>query len=221
MADVLFISFTDTELRVTFLQAKSHIKDKPYPLDLANVEQYALLGLRPLITGWLGKVVWSNDILSCAELSSIGSFGVFYNFSKYVGFHYLSADLLLPIKVRNKSQYVRGNFGYIKTCNLRSNGIIDEVVECDNLKIFGAALYSTKIGSPIHFNNIHCKAARTSLARLIINEINDTNDTNILDELISSSHFKDINVNDMNKKVSSGVPGLVVVKGATVDQKYD
>ena len=66
LSDLLFITYSLDEIRVSFLQAKATTNYSPFPIYLGNTEQYALLKHRPVILNWLGKKEWPNDILQSA-----------------------------------------------------------------------------------------------------------------------------------------------------------
>lgn len=220
LADVLIVTYTPSELRITFLQAKSVRSHKIYPLHLDNVEQYALLAKRPLITKWPKKIVWNNNVLSDAKLKSVGSFGVFHPCSSGgVGFEYISADMLNPIKLSLPvgKKRIHGNLDLGKgTRYIRGKHPFRERTRCFCLIDFGAALFNLEIGSPIDatLNNSYSTQAKIALSSLLKNEIKkpDLENKAVITELLESDHFKDLKeIPDENG--ISGTSSLIVLKG--------
>lgn len=156
LSDVLFVTYTTSEIRVSFLQAKSSCAPVPLPVWVANTEQYAVLATRPTITAVAKDQPWENDILSSATLPSAGSFGMF--FDKVVGgktiveFHYVVADVLQAIELPKKSGlYVSCKFDVALPIQVaRSYSGFTELLQCQNIADFGSALYALRIGTPIH-----------------------------------------------------------------------
>jgi hypothetical protein len=160
LCDVLFVVYRTSprlELRATFLQAK--LSREPHPtvchgfpktvpaIDFkANLEQWDLLARRPVVLP-----VPPFDIhpfaLSDALLPSIGSFGVFHRKGKAIEFTYASADALSPVGTpKSKNARLSTTAGSART---RSNAGKIESTYCCCLPMFGDALYSLQIGSPV------------------------------------------------------------------------
>lgn len=225
LADVLFISFDNKQLRITFLQAKSVVRSNPFPVWLANVEQYALLAHRPRINSWLGSVTLNDDILSGALLPSVGSFGVFYgDIGSCVDFAYVSADLLSSPKVNTTSRYITGAFNHaIVAPYTRVTHSHRECTYCDNLVEFGAALFNLTIGTPIErsvdSNPIagSSRNARSAIAKWLKREIKSNKDDGLLADLIESPHFRELNDEAVGDECSLGVRNVVLIKGSGID----
>jgi hypothetical protein len=166
LCDVMFIIFTASEIRVSFLQAKATCLSHPLPIQVANAEQYAILALRPIITHWItpwpkfstssASGPWPNDILSSAILPSAGSFGTFFDrvvgTKTVVDFHYVVADVLgaksTPVPSKKFVSCSLDIFLPVQTARTYDNFL--EIVQCDGMANFGTALYAMQIGTPIH-----------------------------------------------------------------------
>lgn len=232
LADVLFISYTDKELRISFLQAKSVCTSRPFPLVIANTEQYAVLSKRPPITKWFGQEL-NKDILSGAFLKSIGSFGVFYpklNNSR-VGFHYVSADLIKAKNIKKGKKYKRANL-FVKRLIGRSCNNFFERTTAFCIADFGAALFDMQIGSPIQksidtlsinsdngtpISQLTRTAIYQYLSSMKSSKKRDSND--ILDGLLNSGHFDDIQQDGTTFTKPSSMGSIVIIKGNNPDER--
>jgi hypothetical protein len=158
LSDLLFVTYSINEIRLTFLQAKATVNHAPLPIILENAEQYAILKHRPVILNWLGRKVRTglpNDILRSAVLPSVGSFGVFFNTviggRNIVDFHYIAArDLALHKGPWHGKKYTSISItNRIAAQYYRNKGGFWEVNQCDNLSDFAAHLFDMYIGTPI------------------------------------------------------------------------
>jgi len=159
LSDLLFLTYSSREMRVSFLQVKSKVKQCPFPVFLANAEQYVVLSQKPIIN-WSGKEKWNIDVLSNAILSSVGSFGTFIGENGgSVEFCYSSADCLIPFgkkKQKSSGVYISHEFDlthpilYGRSIQNGRNNFYERTF-CFGLEDFGAALYSLEIGTPISF----------------------------------------------------------------------
>lgn len=218
LSDLLFVTFNTTQLRISFLQAKSNV-GAPIPFKLANTEQYVVLAQRPLITNWLGQVVWNDDVLRNAVLPSVGSFGIFCGApGAMVDFHFLAANMMVPVAGPNLYKYVSGSFALppLAFPLYRVIGQFTERTYCSSMIDFGAALYSLEIGSPIHHfanaaNPQSLFDARSSLAEWATNElISSPNDPGLI-ALLNSGHFQGIQVQD-GAQNAIGVKQVVLIR---------
>lgn len=222
LADVLFVAYDSTQMRISFLQAKSKVAANPYPVWLANAEQFVVLAQRPVIANWLGTVVWNNDVLSNAILPSVGSFGIFCGIPGLpVEFHYVAADLLYPITGPSVKKFVSGSFdsrhSALPVC--RSFGHIIERTYCLDMADFGAALFSLEIGSPIQGagvagNNLTALNARAALANWAKRELAENPDDSTLRNLLNSPNLQDLPDIEMNDERSIGAKQVVVIQAS-------
>lgn len=139
MADVLFVTFNATQIRISFLQAKAHTKANPFPITLGNAEQAVLLALRPHIIDLHGSsVTWlPKEVRATALLPSVGSFGIFFDApiiggggTAAVEFAYCSADLLVPLRRTIGPKYVKGVFTRAPSLQKKTFGALLETRRC-------------------------------------------------------------------------------------------
>lgn len=212
LSDVLFVTFNQQQLRISFLQAKAKTTANSFPVRLENTEQYAVLSHRPLIANWLGNVVWNNDILQNAILPSVGSFGIFHGRQGHnVGFHYAVANELNPLAAPriNARGFPSCNFDVINLALIgrRLNGFYERV-HCHGFADFGAALINLEIGTPIHT----IPAALASLRRWAAAAAADNPDDEILAQLLGSPYFQELPDIGENNGEAIGVPYVVIIK---------
>lgn len=151
LADLLLINYSANDSgaeRMTWLQAK--VTKKAYllssPSFAANLEQWDLLGNRPQIEGAFKRFSLPSNLLSCAVLPSIGSFGVFYPADGTFDMAYFSGDTLVPV---NDHQSERGTLKFVGPRGVRNRGLYDELVSAHSLLCFGNAIEHGIVGSPI------------------------------------------------------------------------
>jgi hypothetical protein len=162
ISDLLILSFRSRQsvsLRATWLQAKVAHGLGPLPLCngtlsnrlvfRANLEQWDLLGNRPVISGVFKTFQPPGDLLRSAPLPSVGTFGVFYPI-RPVGWDmaYFVADRLAP---RNNLQFRNGSLVFDRGDFLqqRTFGAYAEVQGTCCLKMFGDGLDRSLIGTPL------------------------------------------------------------------------
>ncbi|WP_150119880.1 hypothetical protein [Polynucleobacter asymbioticus] len=222
MADVLFVAYDTKQMRISFLQAKSKVHTKPFPIWVANTEQFIVLSHRPTITRWLGAAVWNNDVLSKAILPSIGSFGTFTGVpGGSVDFTYSSADCLVPRGApKAGGKYISGLFdlSYPPAIGRKDVSSFYERTYCPNMIDFGTAIFSLEIGSPISClgspldSNVSALNARIALSRWASQEsIRSPNDL-ILKGLLDSPHLIDLPSEQTNGHNLLGAKHVVVIK---------
>lgn len=155
LCDLAFVAFAGNEIRLSFMQVKDKKDGRPpFPLYMANTEQFDVLERRPPITAWLGAAVWPDDILNNAILASIGSFGVFHGSiaAANVDFHYSPADMLWV-----SAGPAAGGMYITSTLSLtagsppyRTNLGYEEVTQCTGIADFGRHYFLLEVGTPIH-----------------------------------------------------------------------
>jgi hypothetical protein len=200
LCDVLIIVYRTAprlEIRLTFLQAKlsreRHVgicAGYPHAVDLldfkANLEQWDLLSRRPEVLA-----VPPFDIhpltLREARLPSVGSFGVFHrNGNRSIQFTYASADILAPVGTpSSKNGRLATSAG--STSSRSISGYV-ETVYCCCLPIFGDALYSMSVGTPVDPTAAGSEAMLTTwLAKVLSSYAHSARvDSTIARELLSS-----------------------------------
>lgn len=215
LADVLFVTFNQQQLRISFLQAKAKTSANPLPVRLDNTEQYFVLAHTPLITHWVGNVVWNNDILSSAILPSVGSFGIFHGRpGNDVGFHYVVADQLVPRGAgpRLVNGFLACSFNAHPPIVGRSIGAEYERVRCNDFVDFGAALISMEIGTPIQTQPVALAALRAWAEAAVVKDPDDR----MLVQLLDSPYLQNLPVDNRNSTHGIGVPYVVVINSNLV-----
>jgi hypothetical protein len=156
LADLLLIvvpKIKPENARLTFIQAKVTKKSRFHCSSPAkfkgNLEQWDLLGNRPLISGAYSNFNPPADLLSSAPVNSIGSFGVFYK-TRRNGLHdlaYYSADVLHPL---NNNQSKNGTLiSHSKYQKIRTVNKIKEVESVCCLDLLARKLDMGIVGCPI------------------------------------------------------------------------
>ena len=212
LSDLMIISYSTnpTQIRVTFLQAKSERGAVPHNCSYrfsANLEQWYLLALRPQIKG-CGSFNPPADLLSKAILSSIGSFGFFYKDSAgNFQVHYASADYLKVPKHSTKKNGKLTSQGTYLT--VHSKGYRECLSATDNFE-FANSLYNLEIGTPLETNSPQTSDTRIWLAdvlRGIIQNADFENEKGLVKELLSL-----LNVEGDGIENSFGAKSLLVLK---------
>jgi hypothetical protein len=211
------VTYTKSEIRVSFLQAKAICAPTPLPVWVANTEQYAVLAHRPTITAVAKNQPWPNDILSNATLPSAGSFGMFFDKVLHkktiVDFHYVVADVLQAIEPPNTyGRYISCKFDVPLPIQVtRSYSGFTELLQCTNLADFGCALYALRIGTPIHSavdsiselssnGNPASLNARRGLAAWIDGQRNSSNSLGFLRQLLDVSGITQDNIKSIGAR---------------------
>ncbi|HCE2456345.1 hypothetical protein SE23_09160 [Vibrio sinaloensis] len=160
ISDLLIVSYKKTpsfEARVTLLQAKRSLEKHDLCSSWtsgscstsfkANLEQWDLLARRPNVLPY-PPFDCHPEILSGAELPSIGSIGVFHKIKgKEYNFFYMSADCASPLS-NPTTKYAK-----LKVHKLKPARMINGYKECTFaccINTFGEALYNLEIGTPVH-----------------------------------------------------------------------
>jgi len=201
LCDLMFITYgriPSPWVRLSFLQAKAS-KSKNnmsrfprYTIPTAfraNSEQQYLLGVRPQIAG-TKRFSPPTNLLSSSLLSSVGTFGVFYNNGTGTpDLFYSIADRLHPKSgsyTKKYQTFVTSNGNVTQ----RSCGHI-EMNHCHNLYLFGYGLYRGWIGTPVHPTNFTSDADKTRCRDLWtwLHSVIDSNrvhfeGTNLIDDLL-------------------------------------
>lgn len=183
LADLMIIVFSDfpeADVRLTFLQAKREKGTSRHgPLRMpagpfqfqGNSEQLFLLKNRPLIEG-VGRFRPPTTLLKDALLDSVGTFGVFHRFArKKHGFFYSAADEVVR-KAGGRGRTAK--FAVASPSLTLSSYPRPEVLVADGMWLFGWALHSGLIGTPIlpwsgqsAIHQEHGRAVRSWLHSLI------------------------------------------------------
>lgn len=214
--------------KLTFLQAK--LDRDVCPADVcqwflgtpikfkANLEQWDLLSRRPNILP-VRPFVAPPDLLSGAELASVGSFGVFHrtSHSKEAGFFYAAADCLVPNgspSTRSGTLMATGGLPHERTVG----GEVEQIY-CPDIASFGTALFDLKIGTPIEdaaggvSGSTYRKIARHWLGSVIATHTANQ-DSDITEEL-----NRHLSVPDDEIAPMESVPSLVVIRSDRPSQK--
>lgn len=159
LADLLLITYraggSQRFVRITWLQAKVTGRNLGCQLSggaghrtsfSANLEQWDLLGHRPLVQGATPRFQPPSDLLSAATLPSVGSFGVFYPCGRGFDMAYFSADCLQPLR-NNPGR--SGTLGFIGSSATRVYGALVEATSACCLRTFGDAIQRGHVGSPV------------------------------------------------------------------------
>ncbi|EKO3400343.1 hypothetical protein ACLK5F_004265 [Vibrio fluvialis] len=163
ISDLLIVSYKKNpsfEARVTLLQAKRSLEKHSLCSSprtrvgltsfKANLEQWDLLARRPNVLAY-PPFDCHPEILSGAELPSIGSLGVFHKIKgKEYNFFYISADRAAPLS--NPST----KFAKLQINNHPPYRTLNGYKECTLaccIYTFGKALYNLEIGTPIHYES--------------------------------------------------------------------
>ena len=151
LADVMFVIYSHqkNQIRITYMQNKRGASDYKF---IADLYQLHLLSHREHITSTkLPDCLFGDPgMLSHAILPSVGSYGVFYKYNKYVEMSYYPACLISPSSLTGKSVTRTAEYD---TSNYRYTPIINGYIECQGtptLSDFGDALISMQIGTPIY-----------------------------------------------------------------------
>lgn len=151
LSDLLVVAYDQQtkDARLTYIQAKSErsIAANAHGIAgsslAANLEQWDLLASRPPIHG-VGSFAPPQDLLSSAQLDSVGSFAFFLHGTKGVDIHYAAASSLR--KPRNcVSRYGK----LIATPDMCRCGPSPECLSVYGNEEFGAFLFGLMIGTPI------------------------------------------------------------------------
>lgn len=166
LSDLLVIVFSQLtgEARLTCLQAKSERKSLVSPCTAmfsADLEQWFLLATRPIITGF-GSFNPPHNLLESAVLSSVGSFGFFYQSAGGdIQVYFAVANYLLPPAPYTQR---KGRLQPIGPCILHTAGGFPECkAAADNLS-FAENLFRMHIGTPIQPGIAQASATRNWLA---------------------------------------------------------
>lgn len=152
LSDLLVVVYDrqTKDARLAYIQAKS---ERSVPASTsgvhgrrlaANLEQWDLLGRRPKITG-VGRFNPPSDLLSGAQLKSVGSFVFFLHGAQGVDIQYAAAsDLTLPPRTYSTSS---GTLNVPPDrCQCRPN---PECLSVYGSAAFGSFLFGLMIGTPI------------------------------------------------------------------------
>ena len=151
LADMMFVIYSHQkhQIRITYMQNKRGVSDSKFRADLYQLH---LLSQRERITSAkLPDCLFGDrDILSNAILSSVGSYGVFYKYTKCVEMSYYPACLISPCNpvgqsVARMAKYDTSNYG--------AKHVINGHIECLGTPVlsnFGDSLISMQIGTPIN-----------------------------------------------------------------------
>jgi len=151
LSDLMILAFDPAtrKARLTYLQAKSERRPVGAACAMkfeANLEQWFLLSLRPVISGH-GAFNPPSDLLSAAILNSVGSFAFFYKDAS-IGYQtfYASASYLQLAGTYTQKD---GRLTAAGRCQVSTRRGYEECdAACSNFD-FAANLYRLKIGTPI------------------------------------------------------------------------
>ncbi|MDB6124783.1 MAG: hypothetical protein JWQ71_3776 [Pedosphaera sp.] len=183
LADVCIIWFRIgrlPEVRITFMQAKRSMRphelcNSPIsPPDQAfdgDSTQFHLLTTRPKIVGRFENFDPPAHVLSSALLPSVGSYCVFHrNGAGLAQFFYASADVVTadappkPGQIKIKTQFL-GPIDSSRAC-------VEQKWACCPM-IFGSAVYSGRIGTPIQSDPITLGWVKSFIERAAANTLAD------------------------------------------------
>lgn len=151
LSDLLIIVFDKqtNDARLTYIQAKSERTVSSNSRGIAsvelaaNLEQWDLLARRPLITG-VGSFSPPPDLLSIAQLESVGSFAFFLHGAGGVDIHYAAAAYL------QKPPHYVSRYGRLTAgpdiCRCLPS---PECLSVYGNEEFGAFLFGLMIGTPV------------------------------------------------------------------------
>lgn len=150
LCDLMIVAFRTNPFnaRLTFLQNKSERISGQLPLTFeADMFQWELLASRPEIQG-VNSFNPPKNLLKDALLSSVGTFGVFYqDTNNDFNMTYSTADILGPIRIgtsKKRRLYYKGTRGQI-----RAVSGYNEITSCSTLADFAHQLSQLRIGTPI------------------------------------------------------------------------
>jgi hypothetical protein len=151
LSDLLILVYSPTAqtARFTYLQAKSErgtVGNPNVHAFNANLEQWDLLSRKPTISGH-GKFNPPGDLLSGAQLASIGSFGIFYrNRARGTEMAYASGDCLSPTAIHALR---RGKVALQGASIIRKvHGLPERTFLTSNYE-FARDLFGLRIGEPL------------------------------------------------------------------------
>lgn len=151
LSDLLVVVYDQKtkDARLAYIQAKS---ERTVPANArgiagislaANLEQWDLLASRPLING-VGSFAPPPDLLSSAQLDSVGSFAFFLHGASGVDIHYAAASSL------QRSRNCVSRYGKLIAAPDRCQcGPSPECLSVYGNEEFGAFLFGLMIGTPI------------------------------------------------------------------------
>jgi len=151
LSDLAIIVFSRSLpfVRLTYLQAKAErqpVDVNGPPVFWANLEQWYLLSKRPSING-VGDFNPPQDLLSSAELASVGSFLFFYrDGTRGYQSYYAAADYLAPVRLY---PHKYGRLQVAGPPATRKVKGYDECAAAQGNKDFASALYCMRVGTPI------------------------------------------------------------------------
>lgn len=185
LSDLMIITFSSItrNARLTYIQAKSEraiLQSVQGHQFSANLEQWFLLSLRPIITG-IGAFDPPQDLLSNALLPSVGSFAFFYKdgASQFQTF-YAAANTLFPPKPYSQ------RYGKLQAQSqnrvINNGGFTECIAACGNYS-FAESLYRLEIGTPVHSSIAQALPTRNWLASILGFQIENASENNKRSEL--------------------------------------